>query len=149
MIQKKTGGFIQSQDGSEIHLISDDDSTVESWFKVFPNLMFIFGVLAKAPYTQFNGQKFSPHISPYNDLMFMLHLRAIICSPLVYTCYCLLKISFHDTGCLASKQYAKVFTDLEQLAERSHTMSHQLCPLGGYVNICAAYCLYVYIQVSV
>jgi hypothetical protein len=86
-----------------------------SWFKDFPNLVFIFWSPGKCLITQcinfpvlvFLDLGFFLHLvdknsaptwSPYPDLVFMLNPRAINCPPLVYVCYCLFKVSFHVVG---------------------------------------------------
>jgi hypothetical protein len=103
-------------------------TTVESWFMVFPHLVFIFcspiyamhslpcfGVSWFRVLPKLSGQKFSPTWNLYCDWVFIWNLSIIICPSVVYTCHYLLRVRFHVVGWPASKQYTWVFIELKQL----------------------------------
>jgi hypothetical protein len=89
-------------------------NTVESRFKVFPHLVFIFcspgkntiHAMHELPHFCVSRCRVFPHLvdensaptwSPYPDFV-TLNPRAINCPPLVYVCYCLFKVSFRIVG---------------------------------------------------
>jgi hypothetical protein len=109
-------------------------NTVESKFKVFLHLVFIFCSPGKRPiYTMYKLPWFSiskfmelyvlvvseqefTHYSPYTENVFLQNQRPTTHPSLVYACYCLVKVSFHVTDWPLSNQYPWVLTDLEKLA---------------------------------
>jgi hypothetical protein len=112
--------------------------TVESQFKVFPHLVFIFWSPVQSPiyamhklprfsvsrfrvFPAFSRWKFSPYMKSVPWFSVYAKPEGHKLPLLVYVSYCLIKVT---SALSASELYAWVFIDLEQLEGRSHATSN-------------------------